>query len=65
MFYLLVANLCYTLGWVTEIVWSWGRTTQTAEIRLKVFRLGLVFSAGLTLLPVIVIALVWVAHKFR
>jgi hypothetical protein len=65
VFFLLAANLCYTLGWVTEILWGWGRTTQTAEIRPKVFRLGLIFSAGLTLLPVIVVSLVWVAHRFR
>lgn len=65
VFYMLAANLCYTLGWITEILWSWGRTTETAAIRPKVFRLGLALSAALTLLPVIVISLVWLAHRFR
>ena len=64
-FYTLAANLCYTLGWLTEILWSWGRTTQTATIRPKVFRLGLFFSAGLTFFPVIVISVIWLVARFR
>lgn len=65
VFYVLGANLCYTLGWLTEILWSWGKTTQTAAIRPRVFRLGLIFSAGLTVLPVIVISAVWILRRFR
>lgn len=65
VFYVLAANLCYTLGWLTEILWSWGRTAQTAAIRPKVFRVGLIFSAGLTFLPAIVITLIWIVWRFR
>jgi len=64
-FYAVAANVCYTFGWVTELLWAWGDTTQTETIRPKVFRVGLIFSAGLTLLPVIVLSLIWGAHRFR
>jgi hypothetical protein len=63
--YGLAANVCYTLGWITELLWSWGDTEQTEKTRPKVFRLGLVFSASLTLLPAIVLSLIWAAHGFR
>jgi hypothetical protein len=63
--YALAANLCYTLGWVSELLWAWGDTAQTERMRPKVFRLGLVFSAILTLLPAVVLSLVWAARGFR
>lgn len=50
VFYVL-ANLCYTLGWITEILWGWGDTRLTEAVRPKVFRPGLLFSVGLTFLP--------------
>jgi hypothetical protein len=61
----LAANLCYTLGWVTEILWAWGNTAQTEPMRPKVFRAGLVFSIGVTLLPAIVVSLVWAFRHVR
>jgi hypothetical protein len=63
--YAVTANLCYTLGWITELLWAWGDTAQTETIRPKVFRVGLIFSASLTLLPAIVLSLVWAVHSFR
>jgi len=63
--YAVAANLCYTLGWITELLWTWGNTAQTSAIRPKVFRAGLVFSASLTLLPALVISLMWAARGFR
>jgi hypothetical protein len=63
-FYAIAANLCYTLGWISELLWAWGNTAQTETIRPKVFRIGLIFSASLTLLPAIVVSLVWAAHRF-
>lgn len=59
------ANVCYTFGWVTELLWAWGNTAQTETIRPKVFRVGLIFSASLIFLPAIVVSLVWVAHRLR
>ncbi|HXM66368.1 MAG TPA: hypothetical protein VN911_06525 [Candidatus Acidoferrum sp.] len=63
--YAIGANVCYTVGWISELLWSWGNTAQTEKIRPKVFRTGLIFSAGLTLLPAIVIPLVWAIQNHR
>jgi len=57
--YGLAANLCYTLGWITEILWTWGDATLAEAMRPKVFRIGLAFSALLTLSPAILIPLSW------
>jgi len=57
--YGLAANLCYTLGWMTEILWTRGDTTLTEAIRPKVFRIGLAFSALVTLSPAVLIPLSW------
>jgi hypothetical protein len=65
MLYGLAANFCYTLGWITELLWGWGDTAQTESIRPKVFRVGLVFSASLTLLPAIAIPLIWAIQRHR
>lgn len=52
--YGLAANLCYTLGWVTEVAaWAlWGR--EAPRMGPLLFRQGLIFAAGLTLLPLLV-----------
>jgi hypothetical protein len=63
--YGLAANLCYTLGWITELLWGWGDTAQTERIRPKVFRVGLFFSACLTLIPAIAIPLMWAIQSRR
>jgi hypothetical protein len=65
IFYALTANLCYTLGWISELLWGWGDTAKTEKMRPKVFRFGLIFSASLTLSPAIVLSLIWAAHSFR
>jgi hypothetical protein len=63
--YAVAANLCYTLGWITELLWAWGNTARTEEIRPRVFRVGLIFSTGLTLLPALAVSMIWAAHGFR
>jgi hypothetical protein len=65
IFYGLAANVCYTLGWITELLWAWGDTTQTEKMRPRVFHAGLVFSAGLTFLPAIIFLLTWAGHSLR
>ncbi len=47
------ANLCYSLGWGFEMVarWMWG--SQAPDLGPLLFRQGLIFSVGLTLLPVL------------
>ena len=62
--YILAANLCYTLGWVTELLWSWGNTASTEGLRAKVFLVGLVFSVLLTLLPALLVPLIWTVWGF-
>jgi hypothetical protein len=63
--YAIAANLCYTLGWVTELLWAWGNTAQTETSRPKVFRAALIFSAAVTLLPAIVLPLIWAVQRTR
>jgi hypothetical protein len=57
--YAIAANLFYTLGWISELLWSGGNTERTAPFRRRVFRLGLSFSVFLTLLPAIVLPILW------
>src|SRR5262245_39258025 len=38
------ANLAYTLGWITELLWSWGETGRTEPVRSRIFWMGVAFS---------------------
>jgi hypothetical protein len=49
----LVANLCYTVGWVIDT------TCYRGEPRYKLFRIGLVFSIVLASLPGIWAVVAW------
>jgi len=59
--YGLAANGCYTLGWMTELVArrAWGRSTP--DLGPLLFRQGLIFSVGLTLLPLLLVTFLWIA----
>jgi hypothetical protein len=59
------ANLAYTLGWVTELLWSWGDTERTEPMRSRIFWIGTVFSVAVTLLPAFLIPLIWIVFGFR
>lgn len=51
IFYILGANLCYTAGWISELLarLAWGSDSKAySEIT---FLAGLAFSIALTLLP--------------
>jgi hypothetical protein len=63
--YGLLANFFYTFGWIAEILWGWGDTARTSLRRPMVFRLGLIFSAGLTLLPAVIVTLMWILRALR
>jgi len=58
--YGLVANGCYTLGWMAELLARrvWGR--RAPDVGPLLFRQGLIFSVGLTLLPILVAVFAWV-----
>jgi hypothetical protein len=54
--YGVVANLFYTLGWISELLWSGGDTSRTEPFRKRVFRIGLIASCAVTLMPAVAIA---------
>jgi hypothetical protein len=60
--YALAANLCYSLGWLSEmaarIVWR----ERAPDMGPLLFRQGLIFSVGVTLLPIILCGMSWVAR---
>ena len=58
--YGVLANGCYSLGWLAELAAQrlWGR--RTPDVGPLLFRQGLIFSVGLTLLPLLLLAVLWV-----
>ena len=56
------ANVCYTLGWVTELLArrAWGRSAP--DMGPLLFRQGLIFSVGLTLFPLLLSVFLWIAR---
>lgn len=60
--YAIMANVCYTLGWQVELVARrvWGRSAP--DLGPLLFRQGLIFSVGLTLLPLLLGAFHWIAR---
>jgi hypothetical protein len=63
--YGLAANVFYTLGWVSELLWSGGDTSRTQAFRKRVFLIGLTVSGVLTLLPAVLIPALWWVLGFR
>jgi hypothetical protein len=63
--YALAANVCYTLGWVTELIWFRGDSVRSEKIRPKIFRAGVIFSGVLTLLPALVVPVLWAIEGTR
>jgi len=62
--YGLLANLCYCGGWAIEMTLNrlWGE--KVAPVGPVLFRQGLIFSVGLSLLPIIIAGLGWIARVF-
>ena len=58
----LAANVCYTFGWAIEATAQriWGRRCPAFGPAL--FRQGLAFAVGLTLLPILIVSVGWVAR---
>jgi len=63
--YAVLANMFYTAGWGFELAFNawWG--DDPPAIGPILFRQGLIFSVGLTLLPVGLAGLVWMMQLFR
>jgi hypothetical protein len=60
--YAVAANLCYSLGWMAELLARrvWGRSAP--DLGPLLFRQGLIFSVGLTLLPLLLAFGIWIAR---
>jgi hypothetical protein len=59
------ANVGYTLGWITELLWLRGNALQSEVLRPRVFWAGLIFSAALTLLPALIFTGIWIIFEIR
>ncbi len=63
--YAIAANVFYTLGWISELLWSGGDTSRTENFRKRVFYAGLVLSCVITLLPTVVVPALWLIFGFQ
>ena len=63
--FVIAANVCYTLGWITELMWSEGDTSRTETIRRRVYRRGLVFSALVAAAPGVLLVAFWMTIGFH
>ena len=60
--YAVMANLGYSLGWLAELGMRALWKEQAPEAGPALFRQGLSFAIGLTLLPIPVMALTWMVR---
>ena len=58
--YGLIANVCYTFGWAVEVALRKLMGDRAPNIGPALFRQGLAFSVGLTLLPILTVSFFWV-----
>lgn len=60
--YGILANVCYTFGWAVESVAQrvWGDTVR--PLGPVLFRQGLAFSVGLTMLPILLVSIGWLVR---
>lgn len=59
------ANVCYSLRWVTELLWSGGDTSKTESLRPRIFRMGVWFSVAVTFLPAVATFFAWSLSGFK
>jgi hypothetical protein len=63
--YGIAANVFYTLGWISELLWSGGDTSRTEPMRRTVFWAGVIVSALLTVSPAVLVPAAWALLSFR
>jgi hypothetical protein len=51
--YAIAANVCYTGGWVAELVLARRLPQNTGQFAVRAFKIGMKFSVGLTLFPAV------------
>jgi hypothetical protein len=61
--YAIVANLCYTLGWITELILRRYDPQLARKSAPRMFRFGLWFSCALTTLPFWYSCVFWVFFR--
>jgi hypothetical protein len=59
------ANVCYTLGWITELLWSGGDTARTEGVRPTIYRRGLRLSMAVAAAPGVLVPLAWLIFGFH
>ena len=62
--YGVLANVCYTLGPIADVMLRRFLGNRAHAVGPVLFRYGFVFSVGLTLLPIAVAGLGWLARLF-
>jgi hypothetical protein len=60
--YGLMANVCYTFGWGIEVALKRLMGNRAPLIGPALFRQGVAFSVGLTLLPILIVSVGWLAR---
>jgi hypothetical protein len=60
--YGLLANVCYSFGWGIEALAQRVWKDRCPRFGPALFRQGLAFSVGLTLLPILIVSLGWLAR---
>lgn len=60
--YAIAANVCYTLGWPIELLVRRVLGRKEPELGPLLFRQGVFFSVGLTLLPTLLAVVSWVVR---
>ena len=64
--YGVAANVCYTLGWIADVSLLSGYAVKAKEgHRARLFWTGIIISVGLTLLPAILLPLLWAIFGFQ
>ena len=58
-----MANVCYTIGWITELLLRRGDPERARQTGTLFFKLGFVASCVLTTFPLWIACLEWIAVK--
>jgi hypothetical protein len=58
-----MANVCYTFGWITELLMRKGDPERARRTGRRLFKLGLAGSCVLTTFPLWIACLEWIAAK--
>ena len=61
--YALIANFCYTMGWIIELVARGRDPVAARQLGQRMFQVGMVFSCVMTSLPFWFTCAYFVVHK--